>query len=137
MIPLSQENIYEYQSVYNASFSDMPHGSFVDLNEALECLKKADEENNYFFVSHNGINIGFMDCTIKNGEGSFDIGLRKEYRGRGYGRKLLETAIDFLNKKEVNKIGLLVIERNSVAYNMYKKRGFKEDSIFSNWIKLK
>ncbi|MDD7793186.1 GNAT family N-acetyltransferase [Clostridium sp. 'White wine YQ'] len=137
LIPLTQENKHEYQGVYNDSFSDMPHGSYVDINGVMECLKKANEENYYFLVAYNNINIGFMDCTIKNGEGTFDIGLCKEYRGRGYGRMLLETAIDFLNKKEVNKIGLLVIERNLVAYNMYKKRGFKVDSIFSSWIKLK
>ncbi|WP_238881249.1 N-acetyltransferase [Clostridium sp. YIM B02551] len=137
LIPLTQENKHEYQRVYNDSFSDMPHGSYVDIDGVQECLKKANEENYYFFVSYNSINIGFMDCTIKNGEGSFDIGLCKAYRGKGFGRMLLETAIEFLNKKEVNKLGLLVIERNSVAYNMYKKRGFKVDSIFSNWIKLK
>jgi Acetyltransferases len=137
LIPLTQENKHEYQRVYNDSFSDMPHGSYVDINGVEECLKKANEENYYFFVAHNGVTIGFMECTIENGEASFDIGLCKEYRGKGFGRRLLETAIEFLNKKKVSKIGLLVIERNSVAYNMYKKRGFKEDSIFSNWIKLK
>lgn len=35
----------------------------------------------------------------------------KEYRGKGYGKKLLETAIQFLNEKEVEEICLTVIEK--------------------------
>lgn len=137
LIPLSEENKVEYWGAYNDSFNDMPHGSYIYINEVEEYLNKANEENYYFMVSINNTTIGFMNCVMENGQGIFDIGLRKAYRGKGYGRMLLETAIDFLNKKKVNKINLIVIEKNQVAYNMYKKRGFKEESIISYWIKIK
>lgn len=137
LTPLSIENKLEYLSVYNDSFNDMPHGSYVYIDEVEEYLNKADDENYYFMVSVNNINIGFMNCVIKNRQGIFDIGLCKMYRRTGYGKRLLETAIDFLERKEVNKINLIVIEKNAIAYNMYKKRGFKEESIISYWIKIK
>lgn len=137
LMPLSEENKVEYWGAYNDSFNDMPHGSYIYINEVEEYLNKANEENYYFMVSINNTTIGFMNCVIENGQGIFDIGLRKAYRGKGYGKMLLETAIDFLNKKKVNKINLIVIEKNQVAYNMYKKRGFKEGSIISYWIKIK
>jgi ribosomal protein S18 acetylase RimI-like enzyme len=137
LIPLSQENKLEYLNIYNNSFSDMPHGSLTDISGVEDDLKKSNDENYYFIVSYNDSNIGFMSCVIENGEGVFDIGLCKDYRGKGYGKYLLETAIDFLNRKDAKKIRLIVIEKNSVAYNMYKKRGFKEESILSYWIKIK
>lgn len=66
----------------------------------------------------------------------FDIGLIKEYRGKGYGKKLLETAIQFLNEKQVEEICLTIIEKNNVAFEMYKKRGFKVYNKLSDWIEL-
>jgi ribosomal protein S18 acetylase RimI-like enzyme len=137
LTPLSVENKVEYLGVYNDSFSDMPHGSYIYIDEVEEYLGKANEENYYFMVSVNNTNIGFMNCIIENRQGIFDIGLCKAYRGKGYGSRLLETAVNFLNRKDVRKINLIVIEKNSRAYNMYKKRGFKEESIISYWIKIK
>lgn len=137
LIPLSEENKVKYWGAYNDSFNDMPHGSYIYINEVEEYLNKASEEYYYFMVSNNNTTIGFMNCVIENQQGIFDIGLCKAHRGRGYGKMLLETAIDFLNEKKVHKINLIVIEKNEIAYNMYKKRGFKEESIISYWIKIK
>lgn len=137
LISLSEKNKVEYWGAYNDSFNDMPHGSYIYINEVEEYLRKANNENYYFMVSIDNTTIGFMNCVIENGQGIFDIGLRKAYRGKGYGKRLLETAIDFLNEKKVYKINLIVIEKNQIAYNMYKKRGFKEESVISYWIKIK
>ncbi len=137
LISLSEKNKVEYWGAYNDSFNDMPHGSYIYINEVEEYLSKANNENYYFMVSTDNTTIGFMNCVIENGQGIFDIGLRKAYRGKGYGKRLLETAIDFLNEKKVYKINLIVIEKNQIAYNMYKKRGFKEESVISYWIKIK
>ncbi len=78
LIQLSQENKLEYLSVYNDSFSDMPHGTFSDIYGIEENLEKSNDENYYFMVSVNEINIGFMNCVIENQEATFDIGLCKE-----------------------------------------------------------
>ena len=134
--PLSIDNKLEYLSIYNDSFSDMPHGSYIYIDEVEEYLIDSNEGNYYFMVSVNNINIGFMNCIIKNRQGLFDIGLCKDYRGKGYGKHLLETAIDFCNRKNVLKINLIVIEKNAIAHKMYEKRGFKEESIISYWIKI-
>jgi len=134
--PLSIDNKLEYLSIYNDSFSDMPHGSYIYIDEVEEYLKNSNTENYYFMVSVNKINIGFMNCIIQNRQGLFDIGLCKAYRGKGYGKRLLETAIDFCNRNNVLKINLIVIEKNAIAHKMYEKRGFKEESIISYWIKI-
>lgn len=134
LVTLSEINRNEYLKVYNDSFNDMPHGASLDKDEIDEYLKILNEENYFSMVSINGENIGFFNCEIENEKGKFDIGLCKEYRGKGYGKLLLETAIKFLTNKNVNKISLIVIEKNEIAHNLYKKRGFKKESILSYWI---
>ncbi|MPQ44935.1 GNAT family N-acetyltransferase [Clostridium tarantellae] len=136
LVSLTPNNKNEYMKIFNKSFSDMPHGTYLNNKRLNENLNNIDENNYYFMVSNNNKIIGFMNCIIKNNEGMFDIGLCNEFRGRGYGKQLLETAINFLIKKRVKKISLIVIEKNEKAYNMYKKRGFIEDSIVSYWIEL-
>lgn len=134
LITLREENKEEYLRIYNDSFNDMPHGTSLDNEELEEYIYKSNEENYFYMVYANGENIGFFNCEIENEEGMFDIGLCKKYRGIGYGKLLLETAIEFLNNKKVKKISLIVIERNSVAYNLYNRRGFEKESVLSYWI---
>lgn len=136
LVNISTNNLREYIECYNNSFKDMPHGTYIDEREAEEYLDKVDDNNGYFMVAVSGVNIGFMNATIENNEGFFDIGLCKEYRGQGYGKRLLETAIEFLKKKNVEKICLTVIEKNSLAYEMYKKRGFRVYLKLSDWIEI-
>ncbi|MDU7242376.1 GNAT family N-acetyltransferase [Clostridium sp.] len=135
-IRLSKENIEEYVDVYNKSFMDMPHGTYIEIVEAEGYLENKNYNEDYFIVLSEGERIGFLNTTIKDKKAFFDIGLKKEYRGKGYGKKLLETAIQFLNEKQVEEICLTVIEKNSIAYEMYKKRGFNVYNKLSDWIEL-
>lgn len=135
-IRLSKENIEEYVDVYNKSFMDMPHGTYIEIGEAEGYLENKNYNEDYFIVLSEGERIGFLNTTIKDKKAFFDIGLKKEYRGKGYGKKLLETAIQFLNEKQVEEICLTVIEKNSIAYEMYKKRGFNVYNKLSDWIEL-
>lgn len=133
---LSVSNKERYVEVYNESFSDMSHGTFIEIEDVNKLLTKDKDKNKEiysFIVCDNNTEIGFMEITIENNKGKFDIGLMKEYRGKGYGNRLLESAIQFLVDKKVDEISLIVIEENRVAHEMYKKRGFKESFVISYW----
>ncbi|GFZ31387.1 hypothetical protein CSC2_19130 [Clostridium zeae] len=136
LIPLSEENKKQYLDINNDAFSEAPNGSTLYANEVDEYIKKADDNNCYFIVKQNGHEIGFLLFEIKDGKALFDLGLRKAFRGKGYGKMLLETAIDFLDKKQVEEIGLIVITKNTLAYNMYIKRGFKKQRVLSKWFQI-
>lgn len=121
---LSVSNKERYVEVYNESFSDMSHGTFIEIEDVNKLLTKDKDKNKEiysFIVCDNNTEIGFMEITIENNKGKFDIGLMKEYRGKGYGNRLLESAIQFLVDKKVDEISLIVIEENRVAHEMYKK----------------
>lgn len=136
LVNLAEKNKEEYLNIFNKSFSDMPHGCYYEMDDMEKYLNDCSE-NSYYLVKDKNKAIGFMNIEIENNVGSFDIGLCMEFRGQGYGKRLLETAIYTLNKATVENIKLIVIERNSVALNMYLKRGFVIDDILSHWIEIK
>lgn len=114
----------------------MPHGCYYEMDD-IENYLNDNSENRYYLVRDNNKSIGFMNTEIEDKIGRFDIGLCSEFRGKGYGKRLLETAIYTLNKANVDKVTLTVIEKNSIALNMYLKRGFVIDNILSHWIEIK
>ncbi len=65
----------------------------------------------------------------------FGLGVRKEYRRKGIGTKLLKKGIEIA--KEVfnaQNIWIEVVEGNKVAYHLYKKLGFKEVARLKNYV---
>lgn len=136
LIKLAENNKKEYLFINNDAFREVPNGSTLSEGEVEEYIKKSDENNCCFIATMNKDNIGFLKFNIENGVGEFDLGLVKTVRGKGYGKKLLETAISFLNSKQVAEISLIVITKNTLAYDMYKKRGFKESKLISDWFEL-
>ncbi|MCT4597116.1 MAG: GNAT family N-acetyltransferase [Vallitalea sp.] len=135
LVKLSEENKKEYLNIYNDAFEEVPHGATLTENEVDEYISKANE-NYHYIVKGNNENIGFIKLYIKDGVGEFDIGLIKSARRKGYGKLLLETAIGLLNDNKVKEIGLIVITKNTIAYNMYAKRGFTQSKVTSNWFQL-
>lgn len=95
LIKLSDENKEIYLDIINKSFSDMPHGTYHYITDVEKYINKADENNHFFMVAKDNNIIGFMNAEIEKDRGLFDIGLCKKYRGKGYGKPLLETTINF------------------------------------------
>lgn len=134
---LNDKNKLKYMSLYNKAFNNMPHGASLNELELNEYLNESYTGNYYFIVLDKNKRIGVMNVYVNGNNATFDIGLPVEFRGQGYGKRLLETAIQFLVNKKIRNIYLVVIEVNKIAYNMYKKRGFKEKGILSYWVTLK
>ena len=58
---------------------------------------------------------------------SFGLAVRKEYRGRGIGKKLLKEGIKIAREEfKAKNIWIEVVEGNKIAKSLYEKLGFKE-----------
>jgi len=74
-------------------------------------------------------NIASCLCTFYN-NGKADVMIidsflvKKEFRGKGYGTKLIKKAINLAKKLKVDAVELNVNKDNVVAINLYKKSGF-------------
>lgn len=67
--------------------------------------------------------------------GIFDIIVAKEYRGKGFGRDIMDGILSAALEKRVKKGFLSVVAGNVPAENLYQKLGFKE--IYRYWYRKK
>lgn len=76
-------------------------------------------------------NISSCLCTFYN-NGKADVMLidkvqtKKEFRGQGYGTKLMNKALNFAKELQIDAIELVVDKNNKVAKKLYEKAGFKK-----------
>ena len=101
-------------------------------------------EETYIFVDDNSINyiaelegkiIGKIRITKTNAEGFiYGFGILPEYRGKGYGRETLSSALDILKMKQLDNIFLEVATENKNALGLYESCGFEEVSVMDYYI---
>ena len=64
----------------------------------------------------------------------YDLEIRKELRGKGYGSALLSFVLDDLAKREPLPIRLQVSSGNTAALRLYEKTGFRITETLSAWL---
>ena len=55
----------------------------------------------------------------------FDVAVDVAQRGKGYGKRMLELLDDQLRTMGVRSVGLNVFNKNTVAFSLYQKHGFR------------
>ena len=79
----------------------------------------------------NGKKVGILWlATIYDDKGTpaifiYDIRIEADLRGKGYGKKTLAALEEFTKEKNINKVSLHVFGHNQVAFELYKKTGYK------------
>ncbi len=83
-----------------------------------------------FVLASNDIVIGYLNFWIvPDGIELNNIAIHKNFRGRGFGKLLLQFLIECGKVFKSEKIFLEVKEDNLIAQKLYKKYGFKETYI--------
>ncbi len=91
-----------------------------------ELIKKKDIF--IYFLEEDKKVLGFVNILwISNKKVSYlnDILIKEEFRGKGYGKILMDKFMDFSKKKGAKQLGLGVRVENKNAIKMYEKYGFK------------
>lgn len=95
------------------------------------------------YVAVDGdIVVGWCEILPNKGEGfthsgKLDtMGLSRAYRGRGYGKKLMETTIMAAKEYGIERVELLVYRSNVPAIRFYERTGFVQEGIKKNARKL-
>jgi ribosomal protein S18 acetylase RimI-like enzyme len=119
----------------------------ISLKEEKQWLKKEIEEVRkkrriMMIAEHMDRIIGICDVWLRKGRENHvaEIGLsvRKEYRGIGLGKFLMETALKVAKDKLRPRIfRLSVASTNKIAQNLYKKLKFKEVARIPEQLKYK
>ena len=95
------------------------------------------EEDNFisYMAEIDGKIIGKIHLSITNNNGFiYGFGVRPEFRGNGYGREILNLAMDIFKKKSIGDIFLDVACQNKIALGLYESCGFEEVSVMDYYI---
>lgn len=113
-----------------------------ELEKLYKFQKKLIENNwpSFFALVDNEV-VGWIDISpIANPRlahrGVLGMGVRKNFRGQGIGKKLMELALTHSKKAGLEKIELNVYTSNTVAIELYKKFGFQQSGFISHFRKL-
>ncbi len=99
----------------------------------LRLILEQPNRGRIFVLRQNGTILGMINLlfTISTAEGGFvimleDVIVHREYRGRGFGERLLQRAIEYAKKKDFARITLLTDRMNADGQRFFKEHGFVE-----------
>lgn len=92
-------------------------------------LDKLDDHHQIFVYTQNDVLLGYLYAVIEEetGEGSVEfIGVREDARGKGIGRQLLKTALQWLfESQKAPQVTLVVNDNLTNARSLYESVGFQ------------
>lgn len=127
-----QSSIY-----FGEPLKDTPEDSNYETVEMDIQKPLIQEEDNFisYMAELNGEIIGKIHLSIKNNVGFiYGFGVLPDFRENGYGREILNLAMDILNKKNVENIYIDVACKNHTAIGLYESCGFEEISVMDYYI---
>lgn len=132
--PLTRESGAEWLRIYNESFFAVPNSATYG-KAALEQL--LTEQYRCGFALLDGGRVGVYECGFKKEFPEIgSIGLVDAARGRGLGRELLLTVMDYLAGLGQARCWLQVSTGNGPAYALYQNVGFTLDRVLSHWFEV-
>lgn len=109
-----------------------------NYDDAKSMISKAFEAENriqYIAVLDEKL-IGMGSVSIENDEASiFGLGVVPQYRGKGFGREILNLIVADLKNRGRENITIEVDSTNKNAFNLYKKFGFEVETSFDYYRK--
>ncbi len=114
----------------------------TSLVRVKEYIRKMEEAGNpVFFATQGRQVVGW--CDVKRHEiralwhcGTLGMGVVKDFRHRGIGRKLAESAIKEAWKLGFQKIELTVYADNLPAIKLYESLGFQHEGLSKNFAQI-
>lgn len=128
--------VSDYDAVYDMwiNTSGMGLNDIDDSREGIEKFLKRNPET-CFAAVENGRVIGAIMCGHDGRRGYiYHTSVREEYRGRGIGTALADSALAALESEGINKAALVVFARNEKGNAFWEKLGFtqRSDIIYRN-----
>ncbi len=88
----------------------------------------------YLIFEENGKAAGYLNFRILAGEGEIErVAVHPQWRGRGFGRKLMEAMVEYASSQGVAEITLDVRVGNERARNLYESCGFVNEAVRRNY----
>jgi tRNA(Arg) A34 adenosine deaminase TadA/L-amino acid N-acyltransferase YncA len=101
----------------------------IEKFQSLDAMKNQVENDGYIYyiLQKNGVDLGYSAIAKKNDTLFLSKAyIKKEHRGNGYFRELINFLIEYCGKQNLTAITLTVNKHNEKANAVYNKCGFEK-----------
>ncbi len=128
--------INDYEDVYKLwlSCKGMGLNSLDDSKDGIEKFLKRNPETCFAAIEENKI-VGSILAGNDGRRGYiYHTAVSPNHQRKGIGKKLVESAINALKEQNINKVALVVFEKNTTGNEFWKRIGFVErnDLVYRN-----
>ncbi len=128
VIPMHIEDVEAVYAIERNTFST-PWTEDAFVNEI-----KLNHLARYWVIKLNDVIIGYGGCWFIVDEAHItNIAIDGTYRGRGFGKYLVQCMINDVKDQGINAATLEVRSSNDIAINMYQSVGFKIEGVRKNY----
>lgn len=121
---MTGSDVPEVEKIEKDCFSD------AWSEKLLRDILESEFDEAWVLVRPDGGLCGYMNVRFLAGEGELmRIAVKKEYRGLGYSRKLMERMVKSAEEKDACDLTLEVRAGNTPAIQLYKSYGFKKEAV--------
>lgn len=119
------QSLAEYHNEVSTNFKgSYPSRSYEDTLRLFE-KSLTEKTSRIAVIEENGNIVGFCKIDLHNENGRLDyLVVQKRYRKKGYGKALMDWAMQLFEKSNVHYIEVKVVDGNR-AIHLYEKYGFK------------
>ncbi len=128
LVQAKKEDALELAKQNKIYFGDVHDGEreLILINPEIE----AEKGMYIFLVQHNNLTIGKVNLITEEQIGSiYGLGVKPEFRRKGFGREILLASIDYFVDLNCNDVMLQVVTENISALDLYLSVGFKRTSV--------
>ncbi len=131
-ILVKNKYVIEHENIYYAKLIEKEQSKDQDLK-----LTFSKDNTNIDFVLNEEVIGQCIINYIKTSQRAFMrwIGIKKEYRERGYGSRYLNCLLHYLSKEGYRYLETDTASNNIVAQNFYNRNGFVNKGIMRSYIK--
>jgi ribosomal protein S18 acetylase RimI-like enzyme len=105
--------------------------NFTKDNINVNCLNLDSE---LIFITENNKQVGSLIMCYNNGKANvFSVAVLEKFRGKGYGKKLTEAAINRAKERGCSLLELNTEVGNTVANSLYTKLGFELQGLLDDY----
>lgn len=129
-------SLSDYEQVYQLwlSCTGMGLNNLDDSREGIERFLKRNPETCFVAVNDESV-IGVIIAGNDGRRGYiYHTAVNPDYRKHGIGKKLVDNVMNALEKEGVNKVALVVFEKNSIGNVFWENIGFtvRDDLVYRN-----
>ena len=129
-------NITDYDKVYDLwmSCKNMGFNNLDDSKEGIERFLNRNPNTSYVAEENDTI-VGIILAGHDGRRGYiYHMSVDESYRKQGIGKQLVDKSLAALKEEGINKVALLVFNKNEVGNAFWEKQGFtaREDITYRN-----